>query len=456
MTAAIVPPARFVAVQSAAGTSNRVHLRVLVAVFFVAVLCRIVALGLVQYHVDRKDAGSYHISAVNLLEHGVYSLSGGPPYVATVYRPPLYPAAVAGVYAVVGVRPSAVQAVQVVLSALIVCLFGLAVSRLSPVAGVFSMWAWALWPPDMLYAGALLSEVLCAALLTTALAAAVLLTQRVRAVVAGGALGALALTRDTYLLLPMMVVGLAVVYALWRPGGASILRHAIVALLVAGAVIAPWTARNYALTGRIIPVSEGRLGLALWMGGWATDDNFTLRDTAGGRVWPPEAFHSEDERRRLSAPIADTPAGMRELDRAYREAFFARFRAEPLQVVGRWIRRAPQLWTGTRTEIFDFRPDWAPRGSVLWFSAKGVTLALNSAMLLAATAGLILAWRRRSALIWLAVPLVYTALVHLPLHSFENRFSQPVFMFLFPFAGLSIDRLAALIGRRRRAPRGAQ
>lgn len=449
MSHVVVPRESFPAVPSGAATSTRVRMmRLLIAVFFVGVLCRVLTLAAVEHHVDRGDAGAYHLSAVNILEHGVYSVAAEPPYVPTIYRPPLYGAAVAGVYGVFGVRPSAVQGVQIVLSALMACLFGLAVTRLSERAGIFSMWACALWPVDMLYTGALLAETLCAALLTVALAAAVFLRGPARGVAVGIAVGALVLTRDTYLLLPLMMVGLAAVYAWRRRDGVSVLRHAVVALVVAAAVIAPWTARNYALTGRVIPVSEGRLGIALWIGGWATDDRFTMADAARGRVWPSEAFRSEDERHRLASMDAGTPEAARRLDGAYREAFFARFRAEPLQVIARWIRRAPMLWTGTRTEIFMFHREWAPRGSPTWLAAKGVALALNSVMLLAALSGIVLAWRRRSVLLWLAVPLVYTGLVHLPLHSFESRYSQPVFMFLFPFAALALGRARSLMARR--------
>ncbi len=64
------------------------------------------------------DALGYHQLAVNLLEHGAFSISTAPPLQPDAIRTPGYPAFIALVYLIFGVSPQAVLLLQVILDSL--------------------------------------------------------------------------------------------------------------------------------------------------------------------------------------------------------------------------------------------------------------------------------------------------------------------------------------------------
>ena len=55
--------------------------------------------------------------------------------------------------------------------------------------------------------------------------------------------------------------------------------------------------------------------------------------------------------------------------------------------------------------------------------------------------GIILIYRRRSPLLFLLIPLIYTAFIYMPLSSFENRYSQPVYPFVLLYAGIAFSMI---------------
>jgi 4-amino-4-deoxy-L-arabinose transferase-like glycosyltransferase len=62
------------------------------------------------------DSASYHNIALNMLRHGVFSRSSGPPFVYEVFRTPGYPLLLAGVYSLFGVSALPVIVLQAILA----------------------------------------------------------------------------------------------------------------------------------------------------------------------------------------------------------------------------------------------------------------------------------------------------------------------------------------------------
>ncbi len=403
----------------------------------VAIAVRLGVLVLVAFRFDTGDSFWYDQLARNLVDHGTFSLSLEPPIEPTYYRPPLFPFFISVLYRG-WAAPLAVQLAQVLVSTATVILCAKTVEHLVTRIARWTLWLGVLVPANALYSGALLSETLTTFFLVTAVALPVLWKRRAAWLGMGVALGLAALTRDVYLaLIPFFVVLLPfdIVHG-WVDEAPLKRRLGSAALVVVGAVlaIAPWTARNYGVAGQVIPVSKGILGQGLWIGTWETDDTWLVKGgfehgpPAGSFRTPGEKAEVEDALRLKDAPR----------DLAMRKLAFARYQDEPLSVLGRWLYRAPQMWFGTRFEVFAFRPGFLAYRAPAWWVVKAGLFAINSAIVLLGFAGLLISLWRRSWLSWLAIPIVYNALIFLPLHSTEPRYSQPVYLFLCAFAAFVI------------------
>lgn len=404
----------------------------------------------VDYRFDAGDASSYLWAAHNILEYGVFSYEAGTPPAPGVHRPPLYPAFIAVLFHVFGNNLLAVVLAQIALSIVTALLISRVAAVYKPTAAPWVLGAMMLSPFEAVYTGALLSETLTTFLLVASASAMIMLTGWLRWVIGGILFGLAILCRDIYW--PLIVL----VGAAWLVAGSGSVRKrwqvAMILLVITFLTVLPWTARNFFVTERFIPVSEGRLGLSLWMGTWAIDAEFTKSDATGTRVYPPQAFRNEEEQR-LVAHASASSTDPKESDRIFRKLAMDRIGDEPLAVLGRSIARAPRLWLGTRFEIFNLNAKWFPYGSGSWRLAKSLLWGVNALLLTLGMLGFYLAWRERSAALWLALPIVYTAAVYFPLNSFESRYSQPVFPFVLVFAGIALATIAQWHFRRNTARR---
>jgi len=174
------------------------------------------------------------------------------------YRPPGWPYVLGGVYAVFGRHVTPARIVLAVIGAGVVALIGLIALQLW--GRPASLWATglaALYVPLGLLGSSLLSETLFILFELAALAAA--LAQRRRAsgwrwtLLAGIFVGLASLTRFNG---PLLLLPVALLVWTGRPRGrpASLLRP-LAAVVVAVAVVAPWTIRNAVEIHAFIPVS---------------------------------------------------------------------------------------------------------------------------------------------------------------------------------------------------------
>lgn len=415
------------------GPSYGVPRRELALAFFVAVAVRIVMLLLVAYRHDIGDGYWYDVLAHNLNAHGTFSLSLAPPIEPTFYRPPLYPALMAAVYRVWD-AVLAVQLVQVLVSAATAILFALTVERLTMRIARLALWLAVLVPANSVYVGVFLAETFTTFFIVAAMAAPVLWSSRASWWLMGVCLAAAALTRDVYMaLIPFiaMLLPFAMVHDLVAETSKK-RRFLSAAFVVLGAVmtIGPWTMRNFAHSKQVIPISKGILGQGLWIGTWEMNGEWLVR--GGFEHGPPAgSYRNEAEKKEVEAALAlkDAPR-----DKAMKKLAFDRYREEPFSVLGRWLWRVPQMWLGTRFDTFAFRPAFLAYGTAPWFVVKLLLYAVHSGLVVLAVLGLALAIYHRSWLVWLGIPIVYNALIFVPLHSTEPRYSQPVYLFVCAFA----------------------
>lgn len=202
---------------------------------------------------ESSDSYEYHQLALNIIRHSSFSQSLSPPFEPETIRTPAYPLLLAGVYSLVGIRPGAVVAIQIVLSA--VTMF--AASRIASLlfgagAGLLTAIFLALDPVSLYYSQVMLTETLFTAALTLSLLGMVYASRHSSLVSASWAAICLALaayTRPTgyYLgiLLPAMLF-----FAHRRSHGwrAALVSPALICLVFM-TLVGAWQIRNYVLTG---------------------------------------------------------------------------------------------------------------------------------------------------------------------------------------------------------------
>lgn len=213
------------------------------------------------------DEVVYDRLARSLLAGEGFSYEGAP----TAGWAPLYPTAVAAVYALSGGSGMAVKLAQALLegvSALLVYAIAREITGRRAIA-LLGGGMYALYPPAIAAAGRLLTETLATALV---LASCYLLLRAARGgearrlVGAGLALGAGALTRGVVLGAVVVVPGVLPGWGVRRAAAGFGWAALGVALLVG-----PWTARNHRLFGSVIPV-QAQLGESLFRGSFGNAD----------------------------------------------------------------------------------------------------------------------------------------------------------------------------------------
>lgn len=274
--------------------------RVLAVCLFIFFLALVPRLGHALYHRGDPlggDEPEYDALAWGLLQTGAYTTQPGfslayyspSDFAPTSFRPPVFAAALAGVYAVFGHSPFAARVCLVVVGSLsAVLVFLLALELLQDRrAALLAALAWALWPAAVYHVSSadssLSTEGLAVALTLLGLWMLALSLRRrsLLLVAAGGVvLGLCALTRANLMLVAAFSTPW-LAYACWRTRGAG------KALLGAGvlaaaffAVVLPWVARNYVTLGAATIATQTDV-LFFGNNAWARG----AYDSEGGRLF---------------------------------------------------------------------------------------------------------------------------------------------------------------------------
>jgi Dolichyl-phosphate-mannose-protein mannosyltransferase len=388
-----------------------------------AALAAILLLGLalrVDYAWEGRppvfDAVAYGRIAANLEHSRGFTLGRGATQPASNYSPGL-PLLASGIYNLVGGVHVRLMRVLLALIGWLSVLFTYLIGRRlsGPAAGLIGALAVAIYPAFLEYQGMLMTEPLAAALLSGAvlsmLWAAAPGRPRVRWLIPGLLLGALAMARPEYLavafVLAAVVFGYEARLVTWRPA----LEHTAILLVGVALVVVPWTVRNAIALHRFVPISTGG-GQVLFAGSYMP---------SGG---DPE---------RVGREVLERHPGLtRQLAREYRgtggaslpqarnaappiEAVLQDFRLEQI-LAALAARRYPsletdqaltrmgreRLWNDIRREPFDYAGFLAAKVSRIWWRGprqvmrKPVWESLHWALLAFGLVGLVaLSSRRR-------------------------------------------------------------
>ena len=243
--------------------STSLGVRFLLLSIFFGFLARLSMLWLVDYDITQGDASQYILWADNILKYGVFGDHLNP----TVYRPPLYSFFIASISLVFGFSEFTIQIFQFLIN----LLSALLITRIAAIfLEDYSHWVFLIMivsPFEAAYSGALVSETLTSFFLLCSVFSLIAINGRIKWVLCGIFIGLCCLTRDSYLLF-----GLFLSFFILSFSQSSIsdrVKNASILVLCSFLVLAPWTARNYQVTDELVPVSQGRLGLGVWLGTWA-------------------------------------------------------------------------------------------------------------------------------------------------------------------------------------------
>lgn len=360
-----------------------------------------------------------------------------------IYRPPMYPAFVALAFLLGGAERFGVGMMQALLDTASVALVYALTRRLFHRSGVALLAAglYAIYPEAVALTRQFYTETLFNFLVLTTF---YLLTRfaptRARAPLfaAGVALGFAALTRELVLYFALLVV------PVWFFIGAGGFKRApLIQTAVFGAglllVLLPWTARNYTLEGRFVPIAtEGEKNIL--------QDNLKAmaRVECGTKTNRPDA-----------AVIQCIPFAVMSREILNGAPKGERMRAAvngALQVVAKypfaWLNAKLEpltlLWAPPNWKLHYFRVktlDDAGRNLFNW-----VVGSYHALFLIGAVVGLVVA-RDDAAKLLVTLYLLYVLAIFIVTH-FQARYREPLFVVFMPYAALGIASAVELARRR--------
>jgi 4-amino-4-deoxy-L-arabinose transferase-like glycosyltransferase len=353
------------------------------------------------------DAQAYAAIAANLDQENGFTAGRTATQPSSNYSPGL-PLLVAGAYKLTGgVHERLARLLLAVIGAFAVLFTYLIGRRLSgPTAGLIGAAAIAIYPALLEYQGMLMSEPLAATLLSGAVLALLWANDarhpRVRWLLPGVSLGALAMVRPEYLGVAVLLVAVVFGGGL-RDGWRISLSRAAILLAGVVLVVAPWTIRNADALGRFVPISTGG-GQVLFAGTYLPSNGNPEEVGAEVVARHPGIFEPGDARRLRLEQILARLAAQRypglESDQALstmgKEQLWDDVSEEPVEYAGFVAVKVGRIWShGPRSVMRE--PVWE---------------ALHWALVAFGLLGLaILAWRRRwEALVLATIILSITAL----------------------------------------------
>lgn len=237
--------------------ANFVDRKWLATLFLVALAVRCMGFTLVIKDTNKfysPDSYEYITIARNLIQHGVFSQDPVPPLTPDIYRTPVYPALLAGIYAL-GFSDSVVVAIQIFLGSLMAAATFLLARNLelSRLQGGIAALIVALDPLTILYSYTILTDMLFATILLggIVLLSLHLKTERLQPLIASSVILALAsLTRPIGQYLSLALIP-AFVLATYKRNGdrTKIIGRLLILILISLSLTNLWSYRNYRENG---------------------------------------------------------------------------------------------------------------------------------------------------------------------------------------------------------------
>jgi len=424
-----------------------------------------------DWEIAWSDQGGYQQLGAGMAKSGgeFTRFPDSPTFIPEVIRTPGYPAFVAVIYKLFGVRTMPVAIAQAFVFVLICFLVYALTARLADhkTASVAAIMT-ALFPPLPYYGALVLTEVWTTFVLMAAMLVCLRAVQSGRTrdfLIAGLLFSCTTIVRPAFILLPF---GLAAAMPVLVPSERNRRRIGQWAALavVAGITMVPWFTYNYVYLGRFTLSPAGGIGRGLWEGSWQGrwpgKDHNDLTHIAEVTT---DRADLDAKVREVAARVGIAPDGM--LDYVHEWQDIRRIWETPTDPMERARARVVADQEYQRAALEHIRADlggWIMRHSIrspliLWVSDIPIRYTdikdlpvivirliwLVQAVLLATAVGglLVLVRRRRySEAALLALPLLYVTGVHIPL-LVETRQSLPVKPLVIMLAAIAITSVTS-------------
>ena len=389
------------------------RLRVVIALFAVALFLRLIALIILRPPDLDTSATEAYLGGAHLLLNGEgFSDTSYP-----VFAPPLYAIFISLCLSLFGDGQVSVKIVQAFVdSAMTITIYSIIREIFDARTGLLSAALWTVYPFSIYLAISIAAEPLFTAFLSlfVLLTIYAIRSPKLRYYCAAGILLGLAtLTRATTqflpLIFPMMILP-------FHRLGKEVLLNYTVFCLSFSLVILPWAVRNYVVLQDFIPVATA--GGAVFLEG--SSENFFSADGRAKEM--PAYLESLRARGIVGPPKGSKPSqNARFLTRAGIENYKSRLQNDPLSLVPFLLSKVVRLWYSTESG-----------------HNQGMILAVNLLIYPFALAGLVLAWIKKRPLAWVLVcALVYFVAIHcitVPLY----RYMVPTMPYVIGFAAFGI------------------
>lgn len=389
-----------------------------------AVVVRLIAIAVVQSSHGGQLSNIWQSGpeianiASSLSSHRGFSSPFGVESGPTAWIPPVYPSLLAGVFAVFGLRSSvsaaAVLSVQALLAAATcIPLYAIGKQVFDERTAIWSAWAWALFPYEVVMPGLFVWETFLSGFLAVVVCYLALCErgdERKIAIVTGLVWGFAALTNTALLsLMPLFL------FARYYGTGTGVARRSVATVVIVSLLtVCPWMIRNWMVFGRLVPV-RSNFGEELWKGN---------HEGGKGRI-------------EFGIGPADNPA-QRERYRCLGEIAYVRQRQiEATQ----FIRQNPNRYA--RLVLYRLAYWW-------WAQGESAPIFLFyrilTVMSLAGVAWALLMVRNGRTLVLLGTILVYPLVYYLT--DVYARYRYPVEPFMMIFAGFALAQSARWLRKR--------
>ncbi|MBM3254097.1 MAG: glycosyltransferase family 39 protein [Candidatus Omnitrophica bacterium] len=241
-------------------------------ILLLAFILRVIFCFAVPIPID-KDSSGYNTLALNLISGYGLSYDKVNP---TLFRGPVYPLFLAGIYSIFGYNPMAARIIQSLLG-MITCMIFFYLARLyiNESLSCQVLTTIAFHPVLIALSSSLLSELLFTLLLglsVIVLTNAFSKQSKLFYFLSGLLFGITALTRS---ITAYFVLFLLFTQLIFNKNKKLILNHICLFLCGQLLIIIPWTVRNYAVSGKFCPVATGG-GIALWLGTYTPGRGYDL------------------------------------------------------------------------------------------------------------------------------------------------------------------------------------
>jgi len=403
--------------------------------FLTSIILKIFIISiLIKYDTGVGDSANYLNNALNILNYNTYSEDSSNP---TLFRPPLYSFFLALCITLFGNKIFIFQIIQniifftsILLLIKVVLKLNLNFSKLLFIFAIFS-------PFETIYSGAILSENLTSFFIILTVYFLICFNGYKQYIFSGITLGLLCLTKDIFILLPFVIVFF--LFLLNGLKAKKIFINSILLIFFFLITILPWVVRNNFISEKFILISDGRLGYSLWIGTWAENGKWTIKNSNNIQNFPEKAFRDEAEKIYLTESLKK---GIDKIDEDFKKIALERIKNDPAGVLKAYFVRFPNLWLGTRTDIFLFNDDLLVKKGKLWSVVKIFFYLLNLTLVISGFLGIFILLKENFKKYYLmTIPVIYTSAVYIPLNSFENRYSQPVLLLMLFFSSYFFYKL---------------